>query len=63
MGSATEQHKDFLLQQIEALQRENERLNEELKKVKENALKIRLTDPNFDKPLSELNVNYEIVTL
>ena len=59
--SAQEQHQDFLMLQIKALQTENERLNNELRKVKEVAFKIRLSDPNFDKPLSELEVNYEIV--
>jgi hypothetical protein len=51
----------FLLLRIEALETENKRLNDELKGVKYNALKIQLSDPNFDKPLSELNVNYEII--
>ena len=59
--SAQEQHQDFLMLQIKALQTENERLNNELRKVKEVAFKIRLSDPNFDKPLAELEVNYEIV--
>jgi hypothetical protein len=59
--SAQEQHQSFLMLQIKALQIENERLNNELKKVKEIAFKIRLSDPNFDKPLKDLEVNYEIV--
>jgi K+/H+ antiporter YhaU regulatory subunit KhtT len=59
--SAQEQHQSFLMLQIKALQIENERLNNELKKVKEVAFKIRLSDPKFDKPLSDLEVNYEIV--
>jgi hypothetical protein len=59
--SAQEQHQNFLMLQIKALQIENERLNEELKRVKEVAFKIRLSDPNFDKPLKDLEVNYEIV--
>ena len=58
--SAQEQHQDFLILQIKALQTENERLNSELKKFKEVAFKVQLTDPNFDKPLSELEVNFEI---
>jgi hypothetical protein len=61
--SATEQQQDFLMQRIEALEIENRRLNNLLIKVKENALKIRLTDPNFDRPLNEINVNFEIVEL
>ncbi len=47
--------------QIEALQAENKRLNEEIRQVKNLAFKIQLSDPNFDKPLSELEVNYEVV--
>ena len=51
----------FLTQRIEALEKENQRLNEELRKVKEVAFKVRLSDPNFDKPLSEIETIYEIV--
>jgi len=47
--------------QIEALQSENKRLNSELKKFKELSLKVRLSDPNFDRPISEIETNYEIV--
>jgi hypothetical protein len=60
--SANEQQHSFLQQRIEALEIENRRLNNLLIKVKENALKIRLTDPNFDKPLSEIETKFEIVT-
>jgi predicted nuclease with TOPRIM domain len=60
--SAREQHQDFLQQRIEALEKENKRLNKELRKVKERAVKIRLTDPNFDRPLSEIETDYEIIT-
>lgn len=56
-----EQQQQFLLQRIEALEKENLRLNNELLKVKDVALKVRLSDPNFDKPLSEIEVNYEIL--
>ena len=59
--SAQEQHQDFLMQRIEALEKENERLNNELRKVKEVAFKVQLSDPNFDKPLSEIETNFEIV--
>lgn len=59
--SAQEQHQDFLMLQIKALQTENERLNDELQKVKDCAFKVRLSDQNFDKPLSEIEINYEIV--
>ena len=50
----------FLLQRIEALEKENNRLNNELRKVKETAFKIRLSDPNFEKPLSQIEVDFEI---
>jgi hypothetical protein len=59
--SANEQLQEMYRHQIEALQKENKRLNKELKKVKERSLKIRLSDPNFDKPLSEIETNFEIV--
>ena len=51
----------FLMQRIEALEKENERLNNELRTVKNCAFKVRLTDPNFDKLLSEIEVDYEII--
>jgi len=47
--------------QIEALQKENQRLNDELKQVKEMAFRIKLSDPVFDRPISEIDVQYEIV--
>jgi len=25
------------------------------------AFKVRLSDPNFDKPISEIEINYEII--
>lgn len=56
--SAQEQHQDFLMLQIKALQTENERLNNELRKVKDCAFKVRLSDPNFDKPLSEIETKF-----
>ena len=52
---------EFLMQRIEALEAENKRLNDELRKVKDCALKVRLSDPNFDKPLSEIETIYEII--
>ena len=58
-----EQQQQFLLQRIEALEKENLRLNNELKKVKELAFKVRLSDPNFDKPLKDIEVNYKIEKL
>ena len=51
----------FLTQRIEALEKENQRLNDELRKIKNCAFKARLSDPNFDKPLSEIETIYEIV--
>ena len=51
----------FQKAQIEALQKENIRLNDELRKVKEVAFKVRLSDPAFDRPLSESEVEFEIV--
>ena len=52
---------EFQKAQIEALQKEIKRLNDELRKVKEVAFKVRLSDPAFDRPLSELEVEFEIV--
>ena len=52
---------NFQEAQIEALQKENKRLNDELIKFKNLAFKVRLSDPIFDKPLSEINVEYEII--
>lgn len=52
---------EFLMQRIEALEAENKRLNDELLKVKKMALKLTLSDPNFDKPLSEIETIYEII--
>lgn len=51
----------FQKAQIEALQKENRRLNDELRKVKDLALKLRCSDPVFDRPLSDLEVEFEIV--
>lgn len=51
----------FLMQRIEALENENKRLNDELRKVKDCAFKVQLSDPNFDKPLSQIETNFEIV--
>ena len=51
----------YLTLRIEALEKENQRLNEELRKVKRMDLKLTLSDPNFDKPLSEIETIYEIV--
>ena len=52
---------EFMQLRIDAQAKEIERLNDELRKVKELALKVRLSDPNFDKPLSEIEVDYELI--
>ena len=52
---------EFQKAQIEALHKEIKRLNDELRKVKEVAFKVRLSDPIFDKKLSELEVEFETV--
>lgn len=59
--SGTEQQQEFLTMQVEALRNENTRLNNELRKFKELAFKVRLSDPNFDKPLSQIETNFEII--
>ena len=52
---------EFMQLRIDALTKENERLNDELRKIKDVAFKVRLSDPNFDKPLSEIEVDYELI--
>lgn len=52
---------EFQKARIEALEKEIKRLNEELRKVKKMALKLTLSDPIFDKPLSEIETIYEII--
>jgi hypothetical protein len=52
---------EFQKAQIEALRLEIDRLNNDLCAVKLIANKSRLTDPNFLKPLSHLNVDYETI--
>lgn len=59
--SANEQQTDFLMARINALEIEDKRLNDEIKRAKYNALSLVLSDPNFDKPLSEIETNYQIV--
>lgn len=55
-------NEEFYRARILALETENKRLNDELIKVKDLALKIRISDPNFDKPLNQIEVNYEQIT-
>jgi len=59
--SANEQLQEMYRQQVVALQAENKRLNNLLIEFKMLALKTRVSDPNFDKPLSEIETNYTIV--
>lgn len=60
--STQEQHNDFLQARIKALETENERLNNELKFIKKVVSKSRVSDPNFNRPLSEIETNFEIIT-
>lgn len=52
----------FLLARIEALETENARLNGELRKIKEVVFKTKISDPNFNKPLNQIETNYEQIT-
>lgn len=54
--------KEVAQAEIEALRKENARLNNELRKIKEVVFKTRISDPNFDKPLNQIETNYEQVT-
>jgi hypothetical protein len=59
MNDLMEQYKA----QILALQKEVERLNIEMEKFKDLAFKAKLSDPNYYKPIHNLEVNgYEIIT-
>ena len=46
---------------ISALECANQELKIELERIKLQLLKSKVQDPNYDKKLSEINVNYEIV--
>jgi len=52
---------EFQAMRITALEEEITRLNIQLNEVKLSALKARVSDPIFLKPLSEINVDYELV--
>ena len=52
----------FLLARIEALETENARLNNELRKIKKVVFKTKISDPNFNKPLNQIETNYEQIT-
>ena len=54
--------KEVAQAEIEALRKEVERLNNELRKIKEVVFKTKISDPNFDKPLNQIETNYEQVT-
>lgn len=47
---------EFLLLRVEALEKENERLNKELMKLKMATLEVKLTDPAFFRPINHLKV-------
>jgi hypothetical protein len=59
--SAQEQLQDMQRQQITALQIEIQRLNNIIKEFKTVALRAMILDPNFEKPLAEIETNFEIV--
>mgnify|MGYP003671625908 CR=1 FL=1 len=59
--SANEQLQDLYRQQVISLQAENYRLNVIIKDFKMMALKATISNPDFDKPISEIETNFEIV--
>jgi hypothetical protein len=52
---------NFLILQVEALKKENQRLNDELGKLKTAAFETRLSDSTFCNP-EQIEVNYQLVT-
>jgi hypothetical protein len=52
---------DFLILQVEALKKENQRLNDELGKLKTAAFETRLSDSTFCNP-EEIEVVYELIS-
>ena len=52
---------NFNASRIWALEAANEELKRDLEAVKLELRMLKANDPNYDKPLSEINVNYEIV--
>lgn len=52
---------NFNASRIWALESANEELKRDLEAVKLELRMLKANDPNYDKPLSEINVNYEIV--
>lgn len=61
MKNLTTENEKFLLLRIEALEKECKRLNVDIENMKSAVSKTRLSDPNFLKPLSEIEVNFEII--
>ena len=54
--------KEVAQAEIEALRKEVERLRNELRKIKKVVFKTKISDPNFNKPLNQIETNYEQVT-
>jgi len=52
---------NFLILQVEALKKENQRLNDELGKLKTAAFETRLSDSTFCNP-EQIEVTYQLVT-
>ena len=52
---------NFNASRISALESVNQELKKDLEAVKLELRMLKANDPNYFKPLSELNVNYEIV--
>jgi hypothetical protein len=48
-------------ERIRALESEIERLNQEIQKVKEMAFKVKVSDPIFLKPLTQVETNFKII--
>ena len=54
--------KEVAQAEIVALRKEVERLSNELRKIKKVVFKTKISDPNLDKPLNQIEVNYEQIT-
>jgi len=64
MDTTTKEKTDleqFQALRIEALEKEIDRLNDELLTVKQYAYKARLTDPAFYKPISQIETTFEVI--
>jgi hypothetical protein len=51
----------YLESRVWALEAANQQLKADLEEAKLEILRLKVKDPIYDKPLSEINVNYEIV--